>query len=36
MGNNLAGQLIPDHLVEGEMRPHEEIALNIDKIARNH
>jgi hypothetical protein len=27
MGNNLARQLIADHLVEGEMRPREEIAL---------
>jgi hypothetical protein len=36
MGNNLAGQLIADRLVEGEMRPGEEIGLKIDKIARNH
>jgi hypothetical protein len=27
MGNNLARQLVADHLVEGEMRPGEEIAL---------
>jgi hypothetical protein len=36
MGNNLAGQLIADRLVEGEMRPSEEIALKIDQIVRNH
>jgi hypothetical protein len=27
MGNNLARQLIADHLFEGDMRPGEEIAL---------
>ena len=32
MGNNLARQLIADHLVEGEMRPGEEIALKIDQF----
>ncbi len=32
MGNNLARQLIADHLVEGEMRPREEIALKIDQF----
>ena len=32
MGNNLARQLIADHLVEGEMRHGEEIALKIDQF----
>jgi aconitate hydratase len=32
MGNNLARQLIASHLVEGEMRPGEEIALKIDQF----
>src|SRR5246127_1598418 len=32
MGTNLARQLIADHLVEGEMRPGEEIALKIDQF----
>jgi aconitate hydratase len=32
MGNNLARQLIADHLVEGEIRPGEEIALKIDQF----
>jgi aconitate hydratase len=32
MGENLARQLIADHLVEGEMRPGEEIALKIDQF----
>jgi aconitate hydratase len=32
MGNNLARQLIADHLVEGEMRPREEIAVKIDQF----
>ena len=32
MGNNLARQLIADHLVEGQMRPGEEIALKIDQF----
>jgi len=32
MGNNLARQLIADHLVEGEMRRGEEIALKIDQF----
>ena len=32
MGNNLAHQLIAAHLVEGEMRPGEEIALKIDQF----
>jgi homoaconitase/3-isopropylmalate dehydratase large subunit len=32
MGNNLARQLIADHLVEGEMRAGEEIALKIDQF----
>jgi aconitate hydratase len=32
MGNNLARQLIVDHLVEGQMRPGEEIALKIDQF----
>jgi aconitate hydratase len=32
MGNNLARQLIADHLVEGEIRPGEEIAPKIDQF----
>lgn len=32
MSTNLARQLIADHLVEGEMRPGEEIALKIDQF----
>jgi aconitate hydratase len=32
MGNNLARQLVADHIVEGEMRPGEEIALKIDQF----
>jgi aconitate hydratase len=32
MGNNLVHQLIADHLVEGDMRPGEEIALKIDQF----
>jgi homoaconitase/3-isopropylmalate dehydratase large subunit len=32
MGNNLARQLIADHLFEGEIRPGEEIALKIDQF----
>ena len=32
IGNNLARQLIADHLVEGEMRPGEEIALKVDQF----
>jgi aconitate hydratase len=32
MGNNLAHQLIADHLVQGEMRAGEEIALKIDQF----
>jgi aconitate hydratase len=32
MGNNLARQLIADHLVDGQMRPGEEIALKIDQF----
>jgi aconitate hydratase len=32
MGNNLARQLIASHLVEGQMRPGEEIALKIDQF----
>jgi aconitate hydratase len=32
MGNNLARQLIAAHLVEGQMRPGEEIALKIDQF----
>ena len=31
MGNNLARELIADHIVEGEMRPGEEIALTGDQ-----
>ena len=32
MGNGLAHQLIAAHLVEGQMRPGEEIALKIDQF----
>jgi aconitate hydratase len=32
MGHNLARQLIADHLVDGQMRPGEEIALKIDQF----
>jgi aconitate hydratase len=32
MGNSLAHQLIAAHLVEGQMRPGEEIALKIDQF----
>jgi aconitate hydratase len=32
MGNNLARQLIADHLVAGEIRPGEEISLKIDQF----
>ncbi|HXA69380.1 MAG TPA: hypothetical protein VNW24_02945 [Stellaceae bacterium] len=32
MAENLARQLIAEHLVEGEMRPDAEIALKIDQF----
>ena len=32
MGNNLARQLIASHLVEGQMRPGEEIAREAVKV----
>jgi hypothetical protein len=33
MAENLARQLIAEHLIEGEMRPYAEIALKIDQSA---
>jgi aconitate hydratase len=32
MAENLARKLIAEHLIEGEMRPHAEIALKIDQF----
>jgi hypothetical protein len=32
MAENLARQLIAEHLIEGEMRPDAEIALKIDQF----